>query len=102
MIPPSLATERLRGVLAPAVTPFRSDLSPDPERFIRHCQWLLANGCAGLAVFGTNSEANSLSADERMVLLEQLTASGIPAATLMPGTGACSLSESVRLTSHAT
>ena len=47
---------RLRGVLSPVVTPFRQDLSPDPERFIRHCKWLLANGCAGLAIFGTNSE----------------------------------------------
>ena len=92
---------RLRGVLSPAVTPFRADLSPDPERYVAHCKWLLANGCSGLAVFGTNSEANSLSADERMVLLEQLIQSGVPADKLMPGTGCCALSDSVRLTSHA-
>ncbi len=92
---------RLRGVLSPAVTPFRSDLSPDPERYVRHCRWLLSHGCSGLAVFGTNSEANSLSADERMMLLEQLIQAGIPAARLMPGTGCCALSDSVRLTAHA-
>ena len=94
--------QRLRGVLAPVVTPFKQDLAPDPQRLVRHCKWLLAHGCAGLAVFGTNSEANSLSADERMMLLEQLVESGVPAARLMPGTGCCSITESTRLTAHAT
>ncbi len=94
-------TRRLRGVLAPVVTPFKNDCSPDAQRFVRHCKWLLAHGCSGLAVFGTNSEANSLAADERMVLLEQLVEGGVPAAQLMPGTGCCALTESVRLSAHA-
>jgi len=93
--------QRIQGVLSPVVTPFKRDLAPDPERFLRHCKWLLANGCSGLAVFGTNSEANSLSVDERMMLLEALVQGGIPAAKLMPGTGMCSLTDSVRLTAHA-
>ena len=92
---------RIQGVLAPVVTPFKRDLSPDPERYLRHCRWLLAHGCAGLAVFGTNSEANSLSVDERMLLLEALVQGGVPAAKLMPGTGTCALTDSVRLTAHA-
>jgi len=96
------APKRLSGVLAPVVTPFKRDLSPDRERYVRHCKWLLANGCRGLAVFGTNSEANSLSVDERMVLLETLIQEGVPAAALMPGTGCCALTDSVRLTAHAT
>jgi 4-hydroxy-tetrahydrodipicolinate synthase len=93
--------QRLSGVLSPVVTPFKRDFSPDPARYARHCKWLLANGCRGLAVFGTNSEANSLSVDERMVLLETLVQEGVPAAKLMPGTGMCALSDSVRLTAHA-
>ena len=97
----AIPAPRLKGVLSPAVTPFKADLSPDAERYVRHCKWLLANGCAGLAVFGTNSEANSLSVDERMILLETLVQSGIPAAQLMPGTGCCALTDSVRLTAHA-
>ncbi len=92
---------RLKGVLAPVVTPFRRDLSPDRERFVRHCKWLLATGCSGLAVFGTNSEANSLSVEERIALLETLVQAGVPAERLMPGTGCCALSDSVRLTAHA-
>ena len=54
---------RISGVLSPVVTPFNDDMSPDAERFVRHCRWLVANN-VGLAVFGTNSEANSLAADE--------------------------------------
>jgi len=92
---------RIEGILAPVVTPFKPDLSPEPERFVRHCKWLLASGCSGLAVFGTNSEANSLSVAEKLALLEALTSGGVAASLLMPGTGCCALSDSVTLTREA-
>lgn len=88
------------GVLAPVVTPFKADLSPDPQRLIDHCRWLLSQNC-GLAVFGTNSEANSMSAEERASLLDSLIAAGIEPSRMMPGTGCCSISETVQLTTHA-
>jgi 4-hydroxy-tetrahydrodipicolinate synthase len=91
---------RIRGVLAPVVTPFRADLSPDEERFIRHCRWLVSQDC-GLAPFGTTSEANSMSTDERISLLDGLVAAGIDPSCMMPGTGCCSISETVELTAHA-
>jgi 4-hydroxy-tetrahydrodipicolinate synthase len=89
------------GVLAPVLTPFKKDLAPDRERFVAHCRWLLEQGVAGLAVFGTTSEANSLSAEERMGLLDALIAGGIRPELLMPGTGCCALTDTVRLTTHA-
>lgn len=92
--------QRIRGVLAPVVTPFNQDLSPDPQRFIAHCKWLLTQNC-GLAVFGTNSEANSLSVDERIALLDALLAADVDAGRMMPGTGCCALPDTVRLTGHA-
>jgi 4-hydroxy-tetrahydrodipicolinate synthase len=91
---------RIRGVLAPVVTPFRADLSPDQERFIRHCRWLLSQNCS-LAPFGTTSEANSMSTDERISLLNALVAAGIDPSRMMPGTGCCSITETVALTTHA-
>ena len=94
------STQRIRGVLAPVVTPFKADLSPDCERFIRHCQWLLSQNC-GLAVFGTNSEANSMAANERLTLLDAVVAAGIDPSRMMPGTGCCSIAETVELTTHA-
>ena len=89
------------GVLAPVLTPFRQDLVPDPERLVTHCRWLLEEGITGLAVFGTTSEANSLSAEERIDLLDALIAGGIRSELLMPGTGCCALTDTVRLTAHA-
>jgi 4-hydroxy-tetrahydrodipicolinate synthase len=91
---------RIRGVLAPVLTPFNHQLEPDVNRFIAHCQWLVDND-AGLAIFGTNSEAASLSVDERIFLTDALLGAGVPASRLMPGTGACSLSDAVTLTKHA-
>jgi len=93
--------ERIAGVLAPVVTPFRKDYAPDAERFVRHCRWLLKSGCAGLAVFGTNSEANSLSVAEKRGLLEALVAGGVPPSALMPGTGHCALTDSIEMTRAA-
>jgi 4-hydroxy-tetrahydrodipicolinate synthase len=91
---------RIKGVLSPVVTPFKADLSPDKERFIAHCKWLLSQNC-GLAVFGTNSEANSLGYEERASLLDALIAAGVDASRMMPGTGCCSITETVKLTSQA-
>jgi 4-hydroxy-tetrahydrodipicolinate synthase len=91
---------RITGVLSPVVTPFTPDLAPDPERFVRHCRWLLSQD-VGLAVFGTNSEANSLSVEEKIELLDRLVAAGLDPARMMPGTGCCALTDSVRLTAHA-
>src|SRR5258706_8000917 len=90
--------KRIEGVLSPVVTPFGKDYAPDAERFVRHCRWLLKSGCAGLAVFGTNSEANSMSVGEKRRLLEALVAGGVPAAALMPGTRHSALNDPIEMT----
>src|SRR6266478_5382707 len=90
----------IRGALAPVVTPFKADLAPDSKRFIAHCRWLLSQNC-GLAVCGTNSEANSLSMQERAMLLDELVAAGVDPSRMMPGTGCCSIMETVKLTKQA-
>jgi 4-hydroxy-tetrahydrodipicolinate synthase len=82
------------------VTPFKADYSPDAERFVKQCKWLISQN-VGLACFGTNSEANSLSVAERIALLEALVAAGVDPSRMMPGTGCCALSDSIKLTEHA-
>lgn len=93
-------SSRIRGALAPVLTPFQDNLEPDVERYIAHCRWIVDNN-AGLAIFGTNSEAASLSVSERLKLTEQLLEAGIPASKMMPGTGACALPDAVELARHA-
>ena len=90
----------LSGVFTPVITPFTADLAVDARRFSAFCRWLVSQG-AGLAVFGTNSEANSLSLKERLRLLDQLVDDGIDPRRMMPGTGCCSLDETVELTTAA-
>lgn len=93
-------TFRLPRVLAPVATPFTPDLAVDTARLLAHCGRLVDVG-AGLALFGTTSEANSLSLDERRRVLEAVLADGIPTGRLMPGTGTCSIPETVALTTEA-
>src|SRR3981189_1113129 len=107
MKPAMSKVQRIEGVLSPVMTPFKKDYAPDADRFVRHCRWLLKSGCAGLAVFGTNSEANSMSVAEKRKLLEARGAGGGPAggagpaAALMPGTGHNAITDSVELTREA-
>ncbi len=95
-----METPRLPCVLVPAATPFAPDLTVDIHRFLAHCDELVRAG-AGLALFGTTSEANSLALSERRTVLEAVLVHGIPAELLMPGTGTCSIPETVALTSEA-
>lgn len=92
--------QRLAGVLAPVVTPFDAGLDPDLHRLIGHCRWLIDAG-VGLAVFGTNSEANSMSTVEKIELLEGLVEAGLPPSRMLPGTGCCALPDTVALTRRA-
>jgi 4-hydroxy-tetrahydrodipicolinate synthase len=94
-------TQPLHGVLAPVLTPMRDDLSPDTAKWIAFCQQLLADGCTGLAPFGTTSEANSLGLDERMEMLDALVAAGVPAELLMPGVGTCAITDTAKLGAQA-
>ncbi|GAB3627102.1 dihydrodipicolinate synthase family protein [Pandoraea terrae] len=89
-----------RRVFAPVITPFKGSLAIDTPRFAAFCRWLIGQG-AGLAVFGTNSEANSLSLAERRELLDYLIQDGIDPFRLLPGTGACALPDAIELTAHA-
>jgi 4-hydroxy-tetrahydrodipicolinate synthase len=91
----------LKGVLAAVLTPMDEDLNPGQRAFAAHCHRLLEAGCHGLSVFGTTGEANSLSVDERLAGLEALVEGGVPAETLLPGTGSCALTDTVRLSRAA-
>ena len=93
-------TPALRGVLAPVLTPFDANGTPSTARLVRHCRWLLEQD-VGLALFGTNSEANSLSLVEKRKLLDALVEAGVPPERMLPGTGACAVTDAVELTRHA-
>ncbi|MFO1395990.1 MAG: dihydrodipicolinate synthase family protein [Burkholderiales bacterium] len=88
-------------VIAPNLTPFNEDFTPDTALYVTHARRLLDEGCAALAPFGTTGEAASLGMAERMALLEALVSGGIEPARLVPGTGLTALPDSVTLCRHA-
>lgn len=85
------------GVMAAVLTPLNDDLSPNRDTWLAHCRDLLAQGCSGLAVLGTTSEANSFSVSERLSMLDALGASDIDTGLAVPGTGCCAIPDTVEL-----
>lgn len=96
----TLHPSTLPAVLSPVLTPFKADGSPDTQKLLKQCQWLETNG-VGQAIFGTNSEANSISAPQKMDTLTALIQGGLNPAHMMPGTGATSIDATVTMTRHA-
>ena len=99
--PVSKPIDALGGVFAAAITPMNADLSVNEGALVSHSRWLLENGCDGLAILGTTGEANSFSVAERMNVVDHLVRDGVPGSKLMPGTGCCSIPDTVTLTRHA-
>lgn len=90
------------GVLTASVTPLTADYQIDHVALAFHCRWLLANGNDGICLMGTTGEANSFSVDERMEALKKVIDAGVPPEKLIVGTGCCALTDTIRLTQHAT
>ncbi len=91
----------LRGVIAPLLTPLGSDGAPDEGRYVAHARWLIAEGCTGLAPFGTTGEGPSLGRRERMALLEALIEGGLAPERLLVGVGTPALADTLILARHA-
>jgi 4-hydroxy-tetrahydrodipicolinate synthase len=86
-----------RGVVAPILTPFNDDLSIATDLYANLANDLFAQGCAGLAPFGTTGEALSVGIDERIGAIEALIEGGIDPGKLIPGTGLSNVADTARL-----
>lgn len=89
-------TEARQGVWAASITPFNADMSIDREALCAHVDWLLENGCDGVALLGTTGEANSLGVNERLSLIEHLEGRW-PAERIMIGVGATAIPDTAAL-----
>ena len=90
----------IKGVFAASLTPINQNYSINNDLFLSHCNWLLTQGVDGLAIFGTTGEANAFNVDEKIESLEFLIDNNIKSNQLMPGTGQCSITDSVRFTKY--
>lgn len=92
-----MASEPLRGVIAPNLTPFNDDLSIAQDLYVANAKRLLREGCVALAPFGTTGEALSVGVQERIDAIKGLIDSGVPSDKLIPGTGLTSLPDTADL-----
>ncbi|WP_418138698.1 dihydrodipicolinate synthase family protein [Marinomonas sp. RS-M-Aa-14] len=91
----------ITGVYCAATTPIDQKGKVRLDLFAEHCKALIHEGAHGVAILGTTGEANNYSAKERMALVDAVQKAGITGEQLLPGTSACSVPETIELTSHA-
>ena len=89
---------KIKGVFSAALTPINQDYSINMNLFHSHCKWLLTQGVDGLGIFGTTGEANAFNVEEKINALEYLIDNNIEPEKLIPGTGQCSISDTVKFT----
>jgi 4-hydroxy-tetrahydrodipicolinate synthase len=68
---------KIFGLSAALISPFAADLAPDLPRLVRHAEWVLANGCDRLTLFGTTGEGFSIALRERAAMLGAVLGAGI-------------------------
>jgi len=92
-----MPVERIRGVIAPILTPFENNSSIATSLYLAHAKALFEQGCAGIAPFGTTGEALSVGIDERIAAIQALIDGGIDPARVIPGTGLSNVADTARL-----
>lgn len=92
--------DKLSGVFAPMVTPFKNDEILF-EGLADNVKKMNQSGLRGYFVLGTNGEFKSLSADERMKVLKTVIDHAADDKVVMAGTGAESTKETIDLTLEA-
>ena len=74
-----MSVAAIHGVIVPLLTPFNDDLTIATDLYVSHARWLFAQGCAGIAPFGTTGEALSVGIDERIAAIQDLVDKRCPA-----------------------
>ncbi len=92
-----MTVEKIRGIIAPILTPFDDNFLVATHLYVAHAKWLIEQGCAGIAPFGTTGEALSVGMDERIAAIEALIANGIDPKRMIPGTGLSNVADTARL-----
>ncbi|HET7615699.1 MAG TPA: 2,4-dihydroxyhept-2-ene-1,7-dioic acid aldolase [Bacillales bacterium] len=97
----SEARERIRGSVAPIVTPFDEEGRIDEDALKSLIDWHIASGTHGISVTGTTGEPSSLSIEERERVMELAVQSANGRVPVVPGTGSTNHDETIHLTKRA-
>jgi 4-hydroxy-tetrahydrodipicolinate synthase len=97
----SEAKERLRGSIAPIVTPFNENDEVDYKTLEDLINWHIESGSHGISVTGTTGEPSSLTLQEREKVMETAIKTAKGRVPVVPGTGSTNHAEALHLTKLA-
>lgn len=97
----SEAKERIRGSVAPIITPFEEDGRIDEKTLVNLIHWHIESGSHAISVTGTTGEPSSLSIKERERVMELAVQTGKGRVPVVPGTGSTNHDETMHLTKLA-
>ncbi len=89
-----------RGVLPAITTPFDANGAIDHAFLADHAKRMIAAGCGGIVPLGSLGEGNALMFEEKLAVLRTLVET-LPEHPVIPGIGAFSTGEAVRLAREA-
>lgn len=92
---------RLRGSIAPVITPFNEDESIDFKTMSDLINWQIESGSHGISVTGTSGEPSSLTVKEREQVMENAAKTINKRVPFAPGTGSVNHQETLHLTKVA-
>ena len=78
-------------VIVAVATPLDAEFRPAAAPLAERCRQLLADGCDGIALFGTTGEGPEFTVADRQGVLESVIAGGLEAARLIVSAGALAL-----------
>ncbi|NSL50588.1 2,4-dihydroxyhept-2-ene-1,7-dioic acid aldolase [Calidifontibacillus erzurumensis] len=93
--------KRLRGSIAPIITPFHEDYSIDFETQEKLINWHIESGSHAISVCGTTGEPASLTTEERVKVMENAARVINGRVPFVPGTGSTNYDETIYLTKKA-
>lgn len=95
------ARERIRGSVAPIITPFKEDGALDETTLRELVNWHIVSGSHGVSVTGTTGEPSSLDLQEREKVMEIAINTANGRVPVVPGTGSTNHKETMHLTKRA-
>jgi 4-hydroxy-tetrahydrodipicolinate synthase len=92
---------RIRGSIAPVVSPFAADGAPDLDGLRSLIRWQLESGSHGISLGGSTGEPSAQSAAERAAAIRVAAQEIGDRVPFVPGTGSAKLDETLELTAVA-
>jgi 4-hydroxy-tetrahydrodipicolinate synthase len=92
---------RIRGSIAPLMTPFTADGAIDHAGLANLVHWQLASGSHGISLGGSTGEPSAQTIQERATAIRTVAAAIGDRVPFVPGTGSAKLDETLELTAAA-